>query len=205
MANLSNPTGFPNPTPRTSVTSNPPPYSEGQSSSAVTSFRMQLANLLGIPTHLVGPGDVSLSVGYQKYRAYLTACSTLDQMVAEKTWLLKKPSKTKIVEIFVSKSFFHFHYKRLFSKVAEYPEMVAWLECKEDRLMDVEVWHVEKPTYVFKDLEMWLDNGGTLEMKVEQTKKKEKKEKKGGKDKEKDKESKKTKKKGKKESSRKPK
>ncbi len=83
--------------------------------------------------------------------------------------------------------------------------MVAWLECKEDWPTDVEVWCVEKPTYVFKDLEIWLDNGGTLEVKTEQTlaKKEKKKGRKGGKEKE-NKELKKAKK-GKKGSSRKPK
>ena len=42
----------------TFVIANPPPYSEGLS--AVSSFKMELANLLGVPAYLVGPGDVLL-------------------------------------------------------------------------------------------------------------------------------------------------
>ena len=177
-----------------STVSEPPPYSQPCS---ISPFQMELATLLGVPAHLVGPGDVSLRVAYQKYCAYLMACQTLDQMTANKSWIGKKPNKTELVEIFVSKSFFHSHYKRLFSKVVEYPDMVEWLECKGEQGSDVEVWGVEKGIYGYKDLEIWLDNGGTLEIEEKELKKR------GGKGKKgldkKDKESKKDKKKDKKE------
>jgi hypothetical protein len=165
---------------------------------------MELANLLGVPAHLVGSGDVSLQIAFQKYSAYLIACQNLDRMVADRTWVGKKPSKTDIVELFVSKSFFHSHYTQSFPKVTKYPKMVAWLEGKGDQA-DIDLWGVEKPVYIFKDLDFWLANGGTLEVKTEeeemsQGKKKGKK----GKGKEKEKEETKTKmnkkKKGKKDS-----
>ncbi|KAF8232870.1 hypothetical protein L208DRAFT_1269823, partial [Tricholoma matsutake] len=70
---------------------------------------------------------------------------------------------TDIISLFVSKSFFHSHYKHYFSKVAEYEEMVAWLDEKEDQLSDVEVWGVGKAVYTFTDLAVWLENGGSLE------------------------------------------
>jgi hypothetical protein len=91
--------------------------------------------------------------------------------------------------LFVSKSFFHSHYRRFFSKVAEYPEMVAWLENSEDQLDDVDLWGLEKTLYVFKDLDVWLQNGGSLEKeeKEEEKKKKKKKEEKGDKENTKDK------------------
>ena len=176
-----------------STMSEPPPYSQRVS---ISPFRMELATLLGIPAHLVGPGDVSLQVAYQKYCAYLMACQTLDRMHADKSWRGKKPSKTELVEIFVSKSFFHSHYKRLFSKVAEYPDMVEWLECKGEQGSDVEVWGVEKAIYNYRDLEIWLDNGGTLVIEEKELKKEVKRGKRGDK---KDKESKKDKKKEKRE------
>jgi hypothetical protein len=141
---------------------------------------MELANLLGVPAHLVGPGDVSLQIAFQKYCAYLTACQALDRMVADRTWVGKKPSKTDIVEIFVSKSFFHSHYTQSFPKVTRYPKMVAWLEGKGDQVADIDLWGVEKPVYVFKDLEFWLANGGTLEVETEEEMSKGKKKGKGG-------------------------
>lgn len=146
-------------------------------------MKSELAAALGIPPHLVGGADVSLQVAYAKYCAYLGACQTLDQLIADKSWTGKKPSKTDIVEIVVSKSFFHSHYKPLFSKVAKYPEMLAWLEGKEDKLPDIEVWGVEKSVYTFKDLEFWMENYGTLAMDVKEMDKAKKQGKKGKKDK----------------------
>ena len=122
-------------------------------------------------------------------------------MVADRTWVGRKPSKTNIIEIFVSKSFFHLYYTQSFPKVAKYPKMVAWLEGKEDQAVD-NLWGVEKPVYVFKNLDFWLANGGTLEVETEEeaTSKKGKRSKKSKKEKEK--EIKKDKKKSKKESKR---
>jgi hypothetical protein len=140
---------------------------------------MQLVTLLNIPVNLVGSGDVTLWVAYQKYCAYLTAVQTLNKMLAEKTWTIQKPTKTDIIELFVSKSFFHSHYRRLFSKVAEYPKMAMWLE-NRDQVDDVEVWGVQKDVYVFKDLDFWLKNSGSREPE-EQKEKKEKGEKEKGK------------------------
>jgi hypothetical protein len=111
--------------------------------------------------------------------------------VADKSWIGKKPSKTDIVEMVVSKSFFHSHYKPLFSKVSKYPEMLAWLEGKGDKLSDIEVWGVKKSLYTFKDLQLWMEHG-TLkaEMDVEEMDQGKKQGKKGKKDKD-DKEKKK--------------
>jgi len=140
--------------------------SNSASTSAISSFKSQLIGLLNIPVHLAGSGDVPLPVAYQKYKAYLVACSTLDDMVANGTWTMGRPTRTDLIELFVSKSYFHSHYQRYFSKVADYPEMVAWLE-GEPGSVDVDVWGVRKANYTFVDLRDWLENGGTLELDVE--------------------------------------
>ena len=62
--------------------------SHSASSSAISPFKSQLIGLLNIPVHLTGSGDVTLPVAYQKYKAYLVACSTLDDMVADGTWTI---------------------------------------------------------------------------------------------------------------------
>jgi len=85
-------------------------------------------------------------------------------MVANKTWTIKRPTKTDLIELFVSKSYFHSHYRRYFSKVAGYPEMVEWLEGKPDCSSDVDVWGAAKANYTFMDLSVWLANGGMLEI-----------------------------------------
>ena len=136
------------------------PLSSGPGSgSMLDSFKSQIISLLNIPAHLTGSGDVPLQVAYQKYMAYLLACSTLDGMVANGTWTIKCPTRTDLIEVFVSKSFFHSHYCRWFPKVADYPEMVAWLK-EEPGSKDVDVWGVKKASYTFVDLSDWLGNGG---------------------------------------------
>src|SRR5882762_10072467 len=133
------------------------------SSSAVDQFKSQLINLLKVPAHLTaGSRDVTLQVTYQKYKAFLVASSTLDDMVAKRTWPMKRPSRTDLIELFVGKSFFHSHYRPLFTRAANYPEMVAWLEEKPGSV-DVDVWGVKKDSYTFSHLSVWLDNGGGWE------------------------------------------
>jgi hypothetical protein len=44
--------------------------------------------------------------------------------------------------------------------VAEYGDMVAWLEGGEDAPSDVEVWGVEKGQYGFGDLSLYLKRDG---------------------------------------------
>jgi len=128
--------------------------------SAVDPFKSQLIDLLNVPAHLAGSGDVPLRVAYQKYKAFLVACSTLDSMVAGRTWTIKRPSRTDLIELFVSRSYFHSHYRPLFSQVVnDHPQMVAWLEGHPDSV-DVDVWGVQKASYTFSHLSAWLDNGG---------------------------------------------
>jgi len=75
-------------------------------SEAVDSFKSQLISLLGIPAHLVaGSRDASLPVAYLKFKAFLLACHTLEGMVGKGTRTIRKPTRTDLIELFVSKSF----------------------------------------------------------------------------------------------------
>ncbi|KAF8813281.1 hypothetical protein BYT27DRAFT_7041273, partial [Phlegmacium glaucopus] len=66
------------------------------------------------------------------------------------------PSQTELVEIFMSRSYWHSHVSKPFSTLARYPQMVEWLECESNYLTDFEVWHVQKSDYGFKELKEWL-------------------------------------------------
>ena len=83
---------------------------ESSSKPSANSFKSQLITLLGIDSKLTGSADILLPVAYQKYRAFLTASQTLEAMVANDTWTIKRPTKSDLIELFVSKSFFHSHY-----------------------------------------------------------------------------------------------
>ena len=92
-----------------------------------------------------------------------------------------------LIELFVSKSYWHSHLKPNFSKVSNYPLMVEWLENdSENSVSNFEVWGVEKANYNFKDLHTWLAQGkGKKKAKVTKCdggdeKKKKKKKKDGG-------------------------
>ena len=107
--------------------------------STVNNLRSQLIQVLNIPANLTVSGDVPLQLAYKKYKAFLVASHTVSEMVGNGTWEIKCPTKADLIEIFVSKSFFHSHYQRCFSKVAGYSDMVAWLEevTEED---DIGIW-----------------------------------------------------------------
>lgn len=130
--------------------------------STVNNLRSQLIQVLNIPANLTVSGDVPLQLAYKKYKAFLVASHTVSEMVGNGTWEIKRPTKADLIEIFVSKSFFHSHYQKCFTKVAGYPDMVAWLEevTEED---DIDIWGYSKATYTFTDLKAWLANGGPIE------------------------------------------
>ena len=53
--------------------------------------------------------------------------------------------------------------------------MIKWLECEEnDHPSDLDVWHMQKSEYGFKELEDWIGNGGTLDKAVKKNVEKEK-------------------------------
>jgi len=92
----------------------------------------------------------------------------MDQMHQQGKWPLpKKASQTELVEIFLSKSYWHSHVTKAFSTIARYPEMVRWLEHEDkDIPSDLDVWHIQKSEYGFKELQDWVANGGTLDIAV---------------------------------------
>jgi hypothetical protein len=112
---------------------------------------------LGIPFHLSDRSDHGLQISYKKYKAYLEACSTYEQMVGDGQWTGDKLSAVDLIELFVSKSFWHSHVKKCFSQVSNHPLMIEWLENGEGGPSNVDVWGVEKSSYTFKDLKGYLE------------------------------------------------
>jgi hypothetical protein len=116
--------------------------------------------MLNIPTHLADRADRGLHVAYEKYKAHLEASQTYEKMIADGTWVGKKLTSVDLIELFVSKSYWHSHFKPNFSKLSDHPLMVEWLEKDlEGSVSNFEVWGVEKASYNFKDLRAWLEQG----------------------------------------------
>jgi hypothetical protein len=114
--------------------------------------------LLGIPPYLGDRSDHGLHVSYQKYKAYLEASQTYERMLADGSWTGDKLSAVNLIELFLSKSFWHSHVKKYFAQVSNHPLMVEWLENgPQDRPSSLEVWGIEKTSYTFKDLKGYLE------------------------------------------------
>ena len=57
--------------------------------------------------------DRGLHVAYEKYKAYLNACRVYEGKVADGSWSGQKLTGVDLIQLFVSKSFWHSHYKPL--------------------------------------------------------------------------------------------
>ena len=71
----------------------------------------------------------------------------------------QKPTKSDIISVFKGKSQWYLTYSKAFPRLSGYPTMVSWLENSDDKLSDIKLWEVSKPTYTFSDLLEWLANG----------------------------------------------
>jgi hypothetical protein len=120
--------------------------------------------------------DGGLQTSYQKYQAVLNALSTLTQLIKDGKWNGRKPADHDIIDLVVSKSMWFSHYRKLFSKVSQYPDMQMWLRNDDGAPADYVIWPEEKGSYKFKDLALWLEEKGKKgkgkQVKVKKGKKK---------------------------------
>jgi len=131
--------------------------SETPAEPSLNSFKKEILIQLGISSDLSDRTEGGLCHAYEKYKAYLQACKTYGEKAADKSWVGDRLTGADIIQLFVSKSFFHFHYKIFFSKVSNYPDMVEWLENSLDAPFDGDLWGEEKGSYNFKDLERFIE------------------------------------------------
>ena len=151
---------------------NTTPLSMTASASASTGspFKDKIIAALNIPIELTDHTDPNLGYAWQKYHACteaVKACNLLWDQGKLKRVFDRKPTQADIISVFKGKSQYHLRYKKAFTKVSKYPTMVAWLEDRDDKLSDVELWGILKPAYLFSDLFEWLENGGEGLTKVE--------------------------------------
>ena len=102
--------------------------------------------------------DQGLVVAYEKYKAYLKACHVYEEKVADGSWNGGKLTGADLIQLFVLKLFWHSHYRPLFSKVSNYPDMLKWLEGEKNRLPDEVLWGFKKGSYNFKDLKVHMED-----------------------------------------------
>ena len=139
--------------------------SGAQAGGTANLYHLQLIGILKIDSVLSDRSKKGLRWCYKKYKAFNAAVQLMDQMSRDGKWPLgaRKPGHTELVEIFMSKSYWHSHVAKPFGLVACHPQMVAWLDDDDDGPSDFEVWNLQKSEYGFKELKDWLKNGGTLD------------------------------------------
>ena len=130
-----------------------------------SSSKREILIQLGISPGLCERADGGVRHAYQKYKAYLEACKTYAELMADSSWVGDRLTGADLIQLFVSKSFFHSHYKRFFSKISNYPDMVDWLEDIPGACSDEDIWGEEKGNYNFKDLEKYMEEHGKKKTK----------------------------------------
>ena len=148
--------------PAPSVSSAPTP-APTSTSDASGSRKHYLATLFNIPLDLMDRTDGSLHRCYQRYLAWEQADKQIRDMEAAGTLPCKKPSKSEMVEIFVSKSKWFSDYAKTFPHFKKkFPTMKLWLESGPDAPTDLEAWGVVQDEYVFSDLLAYIERGGPV-------------------------------------------
>jgi hypothetical protein len=129
-------------------------------------YHLQLIKILGIDLELSDRGNKGLVWCYKKYKGFNAAMQLMNQMYQQGNWpLATRPGHSELVEVFMSRSYWHSHVYKPFSVIARFPQMVAWLERGEgESPSDFEVWHLQKSEYGFKELNEWIENNGTMDI-----------------------------------------
>ena len=117
----------------------------------------ELIKELQIPKHLTDRCDADLHLAYQRWKANQAALNLLAERVANGTWPGARPTEQQVYECFISKSTWFLYYRKNFLNIAEYPEMVLWLDKDPGALSNFDLWGFEKATYYFKDLVQYLE------------------------------------------------
>ena len=139
---------------------------------------VQVVNALEIDPGLTHDNDKSLRMWYKKFNAWNSAYAKLAEMKNADKWTLPSIGKTELINIFGKRGYWHSHITKAFNDIQKYELMVKWLERGENDTepSDLEVWHLEKSVYRFKDLTLWKQ-AGTLDKEYQEAQLKKQKEK----------------------------
>ena len=105
------------------------------------------------------------------YKKYLTLVSVLPKIRSaawqhpDSNWEGKTPTEREVVEIFIGKTTWHDSWQPKFSRIIQhFPEMKKWLEDNPTCQSTKTLWgQDEDQPFKLKDLQIWMDNGGSLD------------------------------------------
>lgn len=124
-------------------------------------FLTQVAIALKVDPALTHRTDTSLRMWYKRYTAYHNAIATLNQLKAANEWSLADINRTELINLFGGRAYWHSHVTSAFRDIQNYPSMVEWLDREDGDTdpSDLDVWHLAKSHYTFKDLGCWKKEG----------------------------------------------
>ena len=136
------------------------------------------ANALEVDPALTHRNDSSLRMWYKKYNAWNDIVVKLEGLKSANQWTLPDIGRTELINLFAGRAYWHSHIKKAFRDIHNYKLMVEWLErnVDDDEPSDLQVWHLEKGNYTFKDLGLWKKDG-TLDKDYQRRQKEKRKEK----------------------------
>ena len=118
-----------------------------------------VANALEVDSVLTHRNDSSLRMWYKKYNAWNDVVAKLDGLKSANQWTLPDIGRSELINLFAGRAYWHSHIKKAFKDIHNYKIMVEWLErdSEDDEPSDLQVWHLEKSHYTFKDLGLWME------------------------------------------------
>ena len=120
-----------------------------------------IADTLEVDPALTHRNDSSRRTWYKKYNALNVTVAKLDGLKSANQWTLQDIGQTELINLFSGRSYWHSHVKKAFKDIHNYKTMVEWLERNDDddEPSNLDVWHLEKSHYTFKDLGIWKKEG----------------------------------------------
>ena len=135
---------------------------------ALTTHELKIVNILDLDIHITKQiAPIHLRDYYKKY---LTLVSILPKIHLaawqhpDSDWEGKAPMEHEVIELFIGKSTWHDSWQPKFSHVIQhFPEMKKWSEDSPNRQLTKKLWgQDEDQSFKLKDLQIWMDNGGSL-------------------------------------------
>jgi len=120
-----------------------------------------VATALEVDPTLTHRNDPSLRMWYKKYNAWNDAIGKLDALKSANQWTLPEIGRTELINLFAGRAYWHSHIRQGFVDIHNFKPMVKWLkrDVDDDEPSDLEVWHLRKTRYTFKDLGIWKKEG----------------------------------------------
>ena len=134
----------------------------------LTPRELKIINILGIDVQITKQvAPIHLMDYFRKYSVLVSLLLKIRSVAwqqPDSDWEGKMPTEREVVELFIGKSTWHDSWQPKFSRVIQhFPEMKKWLEDDPTRQLTKTLWGQDEDLpFKLKDLQIWMDNDGSL-------------------------------------------